>query len=336
MTGGSGYIGSHTIVSLIEAGHEVISIDSFDNSYADVFEGIKKITSVNVLNIEVDLRDGVATAKALNDHHDVDAIIHFAALKAVNESVEHPRMYFDNNMKSLLHILQFAEEAAVQHFVFSSSCTVYGIPEVIPVTEESPLQPANSPYGRTKQLGEDMLRDMASHTDMNVLSLRYFNPAGAHPSGIIGEESKKPALNLVPVITETAIGKRESCTVYGDDYDTRDGSCIRDYIHVVDLAEAHVKALDFMLMDKGTEDFEVFNLGIGDGVTVLEAIKAFEKIADTQLNYKIGPRREGDVPAIYSTLKKANEVLGWSPKYSIVDIMETAWAWEQVLAARNR
>ena len=332
VTGGCGYIGSHTIVTLIDAGHEVISIDSLDNSYIKVLDGIEQITSVNVLNLQVDLRDSRATAEALAPHHDIDAIIHFAALKAVNESVQHPRMYFDNNLKSLLHILEFAEQAQVKRFVFSSSCTVYGIPEVLPVTESSPLQPANSPYGRTKQLGEDMLKDIAEYTDIDVLSLRYFNPAGAHESALIGEESKKPALNLVPVITETAIGKRVSCTVYGDDYDTRDGSCIRDYIHVMDLASAHVKALDYMLEGKNEDSFEVFNLGIGDGVTVLEAIRAFEKVSNQKLNYLVGPRREGDVPAIYATLDRAQKELGWTPKHNIEDIMRSAWRWEQKIA----
>jgi len=329
VTGGCGYIGSHTIVSLIESGYEVISIDSLVNSYAKVFDNIEKITSVNVTNLQVDLRDPKATKEALAPHHDIDAIIHFAALKAVGESCDSPQLYFDNNVKSLLHILEFAQEASVNNFVFSSSCTVYGIPHILPVTEETPLQPANSPYGRTKQIGEDILRDMSQHTDLDVLSLRYFNPAGAHPSGLIGEESRNPALNLIPVITETGAGKREKCKVFGSDYDTRDGSCIRDYIHVVDLAEAHVKALDYMISGKKKDSFDVYNLGIGDGVTVLEAIKAFEKISDLSLNYEVGPRRAGDVPAIYSNYNKAKSQLGWTPKYDIEDIMKSAWAWEQ-------
>lgn len=329
VTGGCGYIGSHTIVSLIEDGHEVVSIDSLDNSYAKVLDGIYKITSVNVLNLKVDLTDPQATTQALSDHTDVDAIIHFAALKAVGESVAYPRRYFDNNIKSLLHVLEFAEKTNVEHLVFSSSCTVYGIPDVLPVTEDTPLQPANSPYGRTKQICEDILIDTSNMNGIKSLALRYFNPAGAHPSGHIGEESRKPALNLVPVITETAIGKRDKCTIYGSDYDTRDGSCIRDYIHVVDLADAHVAALNYMLEGKMSSAFDVYNLGIGDGVTVLEAIHAFEKVAATSLNYEVGGRREGDVPAIYSTLEKAQRDFGWQPKYNIEDIMRSAWAWEQ-------
>lgn len=329
VTGGCGYIGSHTMVSLIESGYDVISIDSLDNSYAEVLDGIHSITSVNVINLQVDLRDAQATKEALTDHHDVDAIIHFAALKAVEESVDNPLLYFDNNIKSLIHILDFAKDADVKNFVFSSSCTVYGIPEQLPVTEETPLQPANSPYGRTKQIGEDILRDVSEHTAIDVLSLRYFNPAGAHPSGHIGERSRNPALNLVPVITETAAGKRDHCKVFGTDYNTRDGSCIRDYIHIVDLAEAHVKALDYMMQQKMPNSFDVFNLGIGDGVTVLEAIQSFEKISGLSLNYKIAPRRAGDVPAIYSNFNKAQSTLGWTPRYSIDDIMRSAWVWEQ-------
>jgi len=330
VTGGCGYIGSHTIISLIESGYEVISIDSLVNSYDKVLDGIEKITSVNVVNLQVDLREAQETKEALAPHHDVDAIIHFAALKAVGESCEKPQLYFDNNIKSLLHILEFAQEASVKNFVFSSSCTVYGIPHQLPVTEQTPLQPANSPYGRTKQIGEDILRDISQYTDLDVLSLRYFNPAGAHLSGHIGEESRTPALNLVPVITETGSGKREHCKVFGTDYDTRDGSCIRDYIHVMDLADAHVKALDYMVGGKMSDSFDVYNLGIGDGVTVFEAINAFEKISGAKLNYKVSPRRVGDVPAIYSNYKKAKSQLGWTPKYNIKDIMKSAWAWEQI------
>jgi len=332
VTGGCGYIGSHTIVSLIESGHQVISIDSLYNSYEKVLDGIHQITSVNVENLQIDLRDAQATAEALQPHHDVDAIIHFAALKAVGESVAKPLLYFDNNLKSLLHILDFAQAAQVKHLVFSSSCTVYGIPDQLPVTEATPLQPASSPYGRTKQLCEEILRDISINTELDTLSLRYFNPAGAHTSGAIGEESRNPALNLVPVITQTAAGKRNQCAVYGNDYDTRDGSCIRDYIHVMDLADAHVKAINFMIEEKMTDSFDVYNLGIGDGVSVLEAIQAFEKVSGTKLNYKIGPRREGDVPAIYANLDKAREDLGWEPKYDVEDIMRTAWEWEKKIS----
>jgi len=332
VTGGCGYIGSHTIVALIEAGHNVISIDSFDNSYPDVLDSIHQITSRSITNLNIDLRDQSSTLSALSSHHDVDAIIHFAAYKSVNESITYPTLYFDNNIKSLLHIIEFAHQASVKNLVFSSSCTVYGTPDLIPVTEHSPIQPANSPYGRSKQICEEILRDVGQYSDINISSLRYFNPGGAHPSGLIGERSKKPALNLIPVITETAIGKRDTCTVFGSNYDTRDGSCIRDYIHIMDLAAAHVRALEFMKSNKDIQSFDVFNLGIGNGVTVLEAIQSFIKVTGQNLNYTLGPARDGDVPAIYSNLEKAKNVLGWHPQYTIDDIMSSAWKWELAMA----
>jgi UDP-glucose 4-epimerase len=238
-------------------------------------------------------------------------------------------LYFNNNLKSLLNLIDFAEDSEVETFIFSSSCTVYGEPDTLPVTENSPMKEAESPYGRTKQIGEFILKDSTLANDLTVISLRYFNPAGAHPSAIIGENPKLVALNLVPVITETAMGKREICHVYGDDYPTRDGSCIRDYIHVMDLADAHEKALSYCLNDQNESQYEVFNLGIGQGVSVLEAINAFEKVSGEKLNYTIGPRRSGDIVTIYADASKAKKVLGWSPQYSIEDIMSTAWKWEQ-------
>ncbi len=329
VTGGCGYIGSHTIVSLIERGHEVITIDNLCNSYKASLDGIRKITGQEVKNYEVDLCDAPAVADVFEEHQNIDAIIHFAALKAVGESVEKPLLYFKNNMQSLLNVLDQAQAYGVGNFIFSSSCTVYGQATDLPVTEETEMKEAASPYGRTKQLGEYILKDLSSYTDLNVLSLRYFNPAGAHKSALIGESSRKEALNLIPIITETAAGKREKCTVFGDDYDTRDGSCVRDYIHVVDLAMAHVQAVEYLVSNKQEKSYETYNLGIGEGVTVLEAIKAFEKVSGVDLNYEIGPRREGDVIAIYANNELANKRLGWEPQYGIEEIMQTAWLWEQ-------
>ncbi len=329
VTGGCGYIGSHTIVSLLNEGHEVISIDNLVNSYIESLAGIKKITGQDVINHNIDLCDGPAVDAFFSQHDDIDAIIHFAALKAVGESVKEPLRYFQNNVDSLLHVLKGAQNTGVKNFIFSSSCTVYGQAVDLPVTETTEMKEAESPYGRTKQIGEQILKDLSTHTTINVLSLRYFNPAGAHPTTHIGESARTPALNLVPVITETAAGKRKECTVFGDDYDTRDGSCIRDYIHVMDLADAHKLSVGYLLHGKNNSSYEVFNLGIGEGVSVLEAITAFEKVSGKKLNYKIGPRRPGDVIAIYSNYKKAKDRLGWNPQYGVEDIMRTAWDWEQ-------
>lgn len=330
VTGGTGYIGSHTVVDLINNGYTVVTIDNHINSFENgPLEGIKKITGKTPFHYNIDLCDKEKTRQVFEDHKDIDAVIHFAALKAVGESTVKPMLYFDNNMKSLINTLGLCEEFGVKRFIFSSSCTVYGQATDLPVTEETEMKEAESPYGRTKQLGEYMLKDLSQFSGLQVISLRYFNPAGAHHSGLLGEAPKQIALNLVPVITETAAGKRESCTVFGDDYDTRDGSCVRDYIHVEDLAAAHTLAVDYLIADKNPSAYEVFNLGIGDGVTVLEAIKAFEKLSGQSLNYKIGPRRPGDVIEIYSNYEKANKELGWSPKYGITEIMKTSWDWEQ-------
>lgn len=328
VTGGCGYIGSHTIVSLLQQGHDVISIDNNVNSYPEVLDGIFKITGIEVTNYSYDLCERHLVQKVFEQHPSIEVIIHFAALKAVGESVEKPLLYFDNNINSLLNVLKQAQDFGVNKFIFSSSCTVYGQATDLPVTENTEMKDAESPYGRTKQIGELMLQDLASYTDLNVLSLRYFNPAGAHSSGVIGEAPRVKALNLVPVITETAIGKREKCIVYGDDYNTRDGSCIRDYIHVMDLADAHVKATDYLIANKNHESYEVFNLGIGQGISVLEAIQAFEEVSGKNLNYEIGPRRPGDIEAVYSNYEKAKKHLRWEPKYSVKDIMKTAWDWE--------
>ncbi len=330
VTGGCGYIGSHTLVNLITQGHEVISIDNFMNAYEKALDGIREITGIRVKNYPIDLCDAGELARVFDEHPDIEAVIHFAALKAVGESVERPLLYFRNNINSLINILDQAVKHKVKNIIFSSSCTVYGQATDLPVTETTEMKEAESPYGRTKQIGEYILKDIARLKDINVLSLRYFNPAGAHPSAKIGEAPRVIALNLVPVIMETAAGKRDKCLVFGDDYNTRDGSCVRDYIHVVDLADAHTKAVSYLLAGKNTDKYEVFNLCIGDGITVLEAIRAFEKVSGKKLNYEVGPRRPGDVVAIYSNYEKAQRLLGWEPQYGIEDIMRSAWQWEQV------
>ncbi len=331
VTGGMGYIGSHTVVDLIDNGFEVISIDNYLNSKPEVLQSIQAITGKMVQNYPVDLTDLAAAEQVFVEHPDIAGIIHFAALKAVGESVEKPLDYFGNNLNGLLNMLRCAQKFRVQHFIFSSSCSVYGNATDLPVTEDTPFQEAESPYARTKQMGEQIIRDfIRSEEHFSAILLRYFNPAGAHESARLGESPTYNASNLVPVITETAIGKREKVTVFGADYDTRDGSCIRDYIHVVDLANAHTKALEYLLAAKNELPCEVFNLGIGEGVSVLEAIQAFEKATEQQLNYEIGERRPGDVVAIYANHRKASERLAWQPKRNIEDIMRTAWAWEQV------
>ena len=330
VTGGTGYIGSHTIVDLIDNGFEVVSIDNLTNSNDDVLEGVEKITGVKVKNYQIDLVDLASLLQVFRDHPDCSGIIHFAAFKLVGESVEKPLAYFRNNLLGLINLLTCMETFGVPNLIFSSSCSVYGNAEELPVTETTPFQEAESPYARTKQMGEQIIRDFASvHPENNAVLLRYFNPAGAHESALIGEAPSNPASNLVPVITETAIGKRKSMTVFGADYDTRDGSCIRDYIHVMDLANAHTKAMQYLLNKKNETNCEVFNLGIGEGVSVLEAIHAFERVSDKKLKYEIGPRRPGDVIAIYADKKRSEQKLGWKPQRDIDAIMKTAWAWEQ-------
>ena len=329
VSGGCGYIGSHTIVDLINNGFEVISVDNFINSDKKVLDGIEEITGKRVKNYNVDLTDLESTRKIFEENRDIKGIIHFAALKSVGESVSKPLEYYDNNMNSLLNLLHCVEEFGVSNFIFSSSCSVYGNAEDLPVTEATPWAEAESPYARTKQMGENILKDFAHvNPSTNFVILRYFNPGGAHESAIIGEAPKVIASNLVPVITETAIGKRKEMMVFGDDYNTRDGSCIRDYIHVMDLANAHTKSMQYAIAKKDTSNYEVFNLGIGEGVTVLEAIRAFEKVTGKKLNYKITDRREGDVIAIYANNQHAAQKLGWNPSRNIEDIMKTAWAWE--------
>ena len=328
VTGGCGYIGSHTIVDLIENGFEVISVDDNSRSSIKSLDGIEKITGVKVKNYVVDLKGFEATRNIFVENNDIVGIIHFAAYKAVGESVEKPLMYFENNMFSLINLLKCVEEFKVPYFVFSSSCTVYGNPDVIPVTEKSPTKKAESPYGATKQMGEVVIKDFSKKASATSILLRYFNPVGAHPSINIGELPIGRPMNLVPAITQTAIGKLPKMTVYGDDYPTRDGSCLRDYIHVCDIAHAHTLALQYLIDKKNAYKCDIFNLGSGNGVTVLEAIKTFEAVSGVALNYEIGPRRGGDVVAIYADNKVAVEGLGWHVKYNLEDMMRTAWEWE--------
>jgi UDP-glucose 4-epimerase len=329
VTGGCGYIGSHTVVDLLENGYSVVSVDNLSNSSEAVLDGIEQITGQRVVNHRIDLTDREATLRLFSEHR-FAGVIHFAAHKLVGESVEKPLMYFRNNLNSLLNVIEGMQASGCRDLIFSSSCSVYGNADELPVTEQTPRREAESPYARTKQMGEDILADYCrAHADFRSILLRYFNPAGAHPSGAIGEAPTNPATNLVPVITETAIGKRDQMTVFGDDYDTRDGSCIRDYIHVSDLAHAHTLALDYLRAERHRSNLEVFNLGIGDGVSVLEAIQAFERVTGQDLNYQIGPRRPGDVVAIYADNSHATRQLGWQPRYGIDAIMQTAWAWEQ-------
>jgi UDP-glucose 4-epimerase len=328
VTGGCGYIGAHTIVDLIENGFEPICVDNNSRSTDALLKGIKKITGISVKNYKVDLCNFDDTYAIFQENNDIKGIIHFAAYKAVGESVEKPLMYFENNLFSLINILKCATEFKVPHFIFSSSCTVYGSPDKIPVTEESPIKPSESPYGATKQMGEQIVKDVTASIEMQSVLLRYFNPVGAHPTAMIGELPVGKPENLVPAITQTGIGKLPQVTVYGDDYPTRDGSCIRDYIHVCDIAHAHTLALKHLLGNKNVAKCEVYNLGTGNGVSVLEAIQAFEKVSGKKLNYKIGPRRPGDIMAIYANNSLAKEKLHWDPKYSLDEMMATAWKWE--------
>jgi UDP-glucose 4-epimerase len=328
VTGGCGYIGSHTIVDLVQNGYEAICVDDNSRSNIRLLEGAEKILGRKIKTYKVDLCNFDETYAVIQENRDISGVIHFAAYKAVGESVEKPLLYFENNLMSLINLLKCVQEFQIPHFVFSSSCTVYGNPDVVPVTEETPPKPAESPYGYTKQMGEQIVSETVKSIDSNAILLRYFNPAGAHPSGIIGELPIGKPQNLVPAITQTAIGKLPEMVVYGNDYDTRDGSCIRDFIHVCDLAHAHTLALNYLIEGRNFGRCEVFNLGIGDGVTVLEAIKAFEKVTGQQLNYKIGPRRTGDVVATYANNDKAKTFLGWDPKFNLDDMMQTAWQWE--------
>jgi len=333
VTGGCGYIGSHTIVDLLEHGYEVISIDDNSRSSAFSVNGIEKITGKKVKNYKVDLKNFDETQAVFQENTDIAGVIHFAAYKAVGESVAAPLLYFENNLFSLINLLKCVEEFSIPHFVFSSSCTVYGNPDSIPVTEAFPIKKAESPYGATKQMGEEMLTDFTKNGACDAILLRYFNPVGAHPTAFIGELPIGKPQNLVPAITQTAIGKLPKMKVFGDDYDTRDGSCIRDYIHVCDIAHAHTLAIQYLENAKNEGPCDIFNLGTGLGVTVLEAIQTFEEVSGVKLNYEIAPRRPGDVIAIYANNDKAVNKLGWNIKYGIKEMMKTAWDWELKLKA---
>ena len=332
VTGGCGYIGTHTVVDLIENGFDVISIDNNSKSDPAILKGVEEITGRHIKNHPVDLCNFEATRNIFSQHKEIEGVIHFAAYKSVPESVNQPLLYYHNNIESLVNILKCINEFKIPNFVFSSSCSVYGNADDLPVTEETPLKNAESPYGKTKQMGEQIIKDYAVIANTKNILLRYFNPVGAHESGLIGENPIGTPENLVPYITQTAIGKREQLTIFGGDYSTRDGSCIRDYIHVMDIAHAHTKALQYLIENRNNSNCEIFNLGTGNGVSVLEAVKAFEKVSGEKLNYTIGPRRPGDVEAIFANNEKAATQLNWKPKRGIEESMETAWKWEKNMA----
>lgn len=336
VTGGTGYIGSHTAVELIAEGFDVVIIDNLYNSEAGVIDGIEKISGVRPALEIFDLCDRNKVDDFFARHRDLSAIIHFAAYKAVGESVNKPLEYYRNNLVSLMNLLENMKKHGTGNFVFSSSCTVYGQPEKLPVTEDAPLQPATSPYGNTKQVGEAIIRD-ATVSDQNIkaVALRYFNPIGAHPSAIIGELPRGVPENLVPYITQTAYGLRDELKVYGNDYDTPDGFCIRDYLHVVDLAKAHVVAVKRLLEGKNKKNYEVFNLGTGNGVSVMEAIKSFEKVSGVKLKYKIVGRRPGDIEKIWADPTFANSELGWKTRSTLDEAMKTAWDWENAIRKKK-
>ncbi|NLY25828.1 MAG: UDP-glucose 4-epimerase GalE [Bacteroidales bacterium] len=335
VTGGTGYIGSHTVVELQQAGYEVVIIDNLSNSNADVLEGITRITGKRPLFDKIDCTDFNAM-KALFKKYTFDGIIHFAASKAVGESVQKPLMYYRNNLVSLINLLELMPEHNVKGIVFSSSCTVYGEPDMNPIDENAPIKPAASPYGNTKQINEEIIQDFIhSGAPVKSIILRYFNPIGAHPSAEIGELPLGVPQNLVPYITQTGMGIRKKMSVFGNDYNTPDGSCIRDFINVVDLAKAHVIAIERMLEDKSDEKVEIFNLGTGTGLSVLELINIFEKVSEESLPYEIVGRREGDIEQIWAQPDKANKVLGWTAKETIEDTMASAWRWQQRLREKG-
>jgi len=329
VTGGLGFIGSHTVVELQNEGFEVIAIDNLSNSSIDVLEGIFNITGKKPIFEKLDLREKSMVQDFFSRYNDVVGVIHFAASKAVGESVENPLLYYENNINSLVYLLQELTKLPQAHFIFSSSCTVYGQAEKMPITENASVQAAMSPYGNTKQIGEEIITDVAKVTNVNSILLRYFNPIGAHSSAEIGELPIGTPQNLVPFITQTAIGLREELSVFGNDYPTPDGTAIRDYIHVVDLAKAHVVALKRLLNKENIEKVETFNLGTGTGSSVLEVINAFEKVSNQKLNYKIVGRREGDITEAYANTDKANDVLGWKAQSTLEESLSSAWKWEQ-------
>ncbi len=330
VTGGCGYIGSHTIVDLLDNGFNAISADSHIRSSADVLQGIAAVSGQEVRNYAIDLCDATATAALFGAENDIDGIIHFAALKSVPESVAEPLRYYQNNLNNLMVTLDNAIRKGVKKFIFSSSCSVYGNAAVLPVTENTPLAAAESPYAATKQIAEQILRDaVRANKGLKVVLLRYFNPAGAHPSNLLGETPQLGAYNMIPILTETAAGLRPEFNILGGDYDTRDGSCVRDYIHVMDLAHAHTLCLQYLdTLPEDADCCEVFNVGTGRGVTVFEAVKALENAIGCPVAHRVSARRAGDVVAVYADYQKAAAVLGWQPKYNLDDIMRTAWAWQ--------
>ena len=336
VTGGTGYIGSHTVVELQAAGYEVVIVDNLSNSNADVLDGIEKISGIRPAFYKTDCKDKQGLQKVFTENKGIRGIIHFAASKAVGESVLKPLEYYSNNLLTLLNLLELMPENEVSGIVFSSSCTVYGQPDILPVTEDAPIKPALSPYGNTKQVNEEIIRDaIYAGLPYKSIILRYFNPIGAHPSAEIGELPNGIPQNLVPFVTQAAMGIRDELSVFGDDYDTPDGSCIRDYINVVDLAKAHVVAMNRMLGDKSEEKLEIFNLGTGRGVTVLGLLNAFEKSTGVKVPYKIVGRREGDIEKVWANPKHANNVLGWTAKETLEDTLTSAWNWQKKLRERG-
>ena len=326
VTGGLGYIGSHTVVELQSSGYDVVVIDNLDNAKEEVKDRIVSISGRSIDLVIGDVNDET-TMDQLFQQHDFYGVIHFAAHKAVGESVDHPIKYYKNNVSGLITLLGAMDKYGVQNLIFSSSCTVYGIAEDLPVTEDTPIKSAESPYGTTKIIGEEIIQDYANHKNIKTILLRYFNPVGAHPSAQIGELPNGIPSNLVPYITQTAAGIREQLVIHGNDYNTSDGTCIRDYIHVVDLAKAHVKAMTFA--DKMSSSVDVFNVGTGNGSTVLEVVQAFEERCNVPLNYRIGPRRDGDVEQIFADTQKINQVLQWQAEYDLHDMMYHAWMWQK-------
>jgi UDP-glucose 4-epimerase len=330
VTGGAGFIGSHTVVSLTEAGLTPVILDNFSNSNPEVLAGLEKILGFPVIFYEGDCNDPGIYNRIFTEH-EIGGVIHFAACKAVGESMERPLMYYRNNLGSLMTLLTVMEQHQIRNLIFSSSCTVYGEPDTVPVTEQTPVKEASSVYGNTKQIGEEILRDVASVMPFSIISLRYFNPVGAHPSGLIGELPTGVPNNLVPFVTQTAAGIRESITVFGNDYPTPDGTCIRDYIHVMDLAEAHVAALSHLMKVNQEKYYDVFNVGTGTGNSVLEVVNTFDRVNNLNVPHRFGPRRSGDVIAIWGNVDKSAGVLGWKARRSLADALKDAWNWQSRL-----
>ena len=327
VTGGLGFIGSHTVVELQQAGYEVVIIDNLYNSKIEVLDRIISITGIKPSYFNIDLRNKIAVKDFFNTNK-VDGIIHFAASKAVGESVKNPLLYYENNISTLVYLLQEMKEHQLSNFIFSSSCTVYGQADELPITENAPVKPAESPYGNTKQIGEEIIKESCKANGLKAIALRYFNPIGAHETAIIGELPLGVPQNLIPFVTQTAAGIRKELSVFGDDYPTKDGTAVRDYIHVVDLAKAHIAALEKLLNNGNKKDFEVFNVGTGTGSSVLEVIKAFEKVSNTRLNYKIVARREGDITSAYADTTLAKVELGWETEKTLEQALLAAWKWQ--------